>query len=108
MDLQVATDMTERLIEVLNHLRSTFGRGLIGPHILQALRACKDLFLDLFSFSTVQMENHHGQSVPKTVIFCLDTFNFIDRVCSLRGMNKDDSKIKVGMDYGQSFPHNYG
>ncbi len=39
--------------------------------------------------------------VPKTVIYCLDMANFIDRVCSLRGMNKAESKIKVGIDYGK-------
>ncbi len=56
---------------------------------LQVFRARKDLFLDLFSSSTVQMENHHGQLVPTTVFFGLYTANFIDRGCSLRSMNKD-------------------
>ncbi len=28
---------------------------------------------------------------------------FIERVCSLGGMNKDESKVKVGIDYGKSF-----
>ncbi len=56
---------------------------------LQVFRPRKDLFLDLFSSSTVQRENHHRQLVSTTVIFCLDTANFIDRGCSLQGMNKD-------------------
>ncbi len=64
------------------------------------MRASKDLFLDLFSSSTVQMENHHGQLVPKTVIYCLHTADFIDRVFSLSSMNKDELKIKVEIDYG--------
>ncbi len=49
------------------------------------------------------MENHHGQLVPKIVIYCLDTADCIDRVRPLRGINKDESKIKVGIDYGKSF-----
>ncbi len=60
-DLHVATDRCERqLIENFKHLRSTFGRGFIAPRILQVLRARKDLFLDLFSSSIVQMQNHFG------------------------------------------------
>ncbi len=33
----------------------------------------------------------------KKDIYCLDTTEFIDRDCSLRGMNKEDSKVKVGL-----------
>ncbi len=29
--------------------------------------------------------------------------DFIDRVCSLRGMNKEESKVRVGVNYGESF-----
>ncbi len=36
-------------------------------------------------------------------IYCLGTAEFIDRVCSLRGMNKEESKVKVGINYGKSF-----
>ncbi len=66
------------------------------------LKARKDFFVDLFSPSIVQVENHRGQLVSKTVIYCLGTTEFIDRVCSLRGMNKERSKVKVGIDYGKS------
>ncbi len=104
VDLQVPTNMSERqLIEALKHLRPTFGRGFIQPRISHVLGARKDLFLDLFSSSNVQKENHHGQLVPKTVIYCLDLTDFIDRVCSLRGLNKAVSKIKVRIDYGKLF-----
>ncbi len=33
----------------------------------------------------------------------MDTAEFIDRVRSLRGMNKEESKIEVGINYGKSF-----
>ncbi len=33
----------------------------------------------------------------------MDMAEFIDRVCSLRDMNKDESKVKVGINYGKSF-----
>ncbi len=36
-------------------------------------------------------------------IHCLDTTEFIDKVCSLRGMNKEESKAKVGINYGKPF-----
>ncbi len=39
----------------------------------------------------------------KKEICCLDTAEFIDRVFSLRGMNKKESKVKVGINYGKSF-----
>ncbi len=39
----------------------------------------------------------------KNYIYCLDTAEFIDRACSLRGMNKEESKVKVGINYGKSF-----
>ncbi len=39
----------------------------------------------------------------KKDIFCLDTAEFIDRACSLRDMNKEESKAKVGINYGKSF-----
>ncbi len=39
----------------------------------------------------------------KTVIFCLDTAECIDRVYSLRRMNKNESKIKVVIGYGKAF-----
>ncbi len=44
----------------------------------------KDLFLDLFSASAVQMESHSGQIEPiyylnyYYYIYCLDTAEFID------------------------------
>ncbi len=37
----------------------------------------------------------------KQDIYCLDTAEFIDRDCSLRGMNKEESKVKVGINYGK-------
>ncbi len=39
----------------------------------------------------------------KKDISCLDTAEFIEMGCSLRDMNKDESKVKVGIDYGKSF-----
>ncbi len=33
----------------------------------------------------------------------MGTAELIDRVCSLRGMNKEESKVKVGINYGKSF-----
>ncbi len=49
------------------------------------------------------MENHHVRLVPTAVIYSLDTADFIYRVCSPRGMNKRESKLKVGVDYAESF-----
>ncbi len=49
------------------------------------------------------MENHTGKFVPKKDIYCLGTDEIIDRVCSLRGMNTDESIGKVGIDYGKWF-----
>ncbi len=39
----------------------------------------------------------------KKDIYCFDTAEFIDRVCSLRGINKEESKVKVGLNCGKSF-----
>ncbi len=39
--------------------------GFIQPRISQVLRVHKDLLLDLFSSSAVQMENHSSQFEPK-------------------------------------------
>ncbi len=39
----------------------------------------------------------------KKDIYCLDTAEFIDRVCSLRGMNKEELKVKMGVNHGKSF-----
>ncbi len=39
----------------------------------------------------------------KKDIYCLDTVEFIEGVCSLRGMNKEESKVTVGINYGKSF-----
>ncbi len=39
----------------------------------------------------------------KRDIYWLGTAELIDRVCSLRGMNKEESKVKVGINYGKSF-----
>ncbi len=78
-DLHVATDRCERqLIEIFKHLRSTFGRGFIPPGILQVLRAHKDLFLDLFSSSTVKMQSHLGLLVPKDRYLLFGYSDFID------------------------------
>ncbi len=73
--------------------------GFIQPCISQVSRVHMDLLLDLFSSSAMQMENHSGQKD----IFWLDTAEFIGRVCSLRGMNKEESKLKVGIIYSKSF-----
>ncbi len=45
------------------------------------------VFVELFSFSTVQ----------------IDTAEFFDRVCSIRGMINAKSKIKLKNDYGKLF-----
>ncbi len=37
----------------------------------------------------------------KKDIYCLDLAEFMDRVSSLRDMNKDESKVKVGINYGK-------
>ncbi len=34
----------------------------------------------------------------------MDSVEFIGRVCYLRGMNKEGSKVKVGINYVKSFP----
>ncbi len=34
----------------------------------------------------------------------MGTSELIGRVCSLRSMNNDKSKVLVGIDYGKSFP----
>ncbi len=39
----------------------------------------------------------------KKDIYSLDMAKFIDRICSLRGMNKEESKVKVGINYGKPF-----
>ncbi len=39
----------------------------------------------------------------KKDIYSLDTAEFIDRVCSLRGMNKEESKVKAGIKYVKTF-----
>ncbi len=39
----------------------------------------------------------------KKDIYCLDTAESIGRVCSLRGMSKEESKVKMGINYGNSF-----
>ncbi len=39
----------------------------------------------------------------KQDIYCLDTAEFIVRDCSLRGMNEEESKLKVGIKYGKVF-----
>ncbi len=38
----------------------------------------------------------------KKDIYYLDMANFIDRVCSRRGMNKEESKVKIAINYGRS------
>ncbi len=48
-------------------------------------------------------ENPQRPIRAKQDIYCLDTAEFIDRVCSLRGMNKEESKVKVWLNYGKSF-----
>ncbi len=39
----------------------------------------------------------------KKDIYCLDMAEFIDRVCFLRGINKDKSKVKMMINYGKWF-----
>ncbi len=41
--------------------------------------------------------------LPKTIIYCWDRAELINRFCALRGMNKDGSKMKVRIDYGKLF-----
>ncbi len=47
----------------------------------------------------MKIENHSGQFVPKgtSIVWTLD------RICSLRDMNKDESKFKVGIDDCKAF-----
>ncbi len=84
MDLQVATNTSERqLIEVLMHLRSNF-----GWHFASVMCVQEFVFGFIFIFNRVQL-------MPKTVIYCLATAEFIDRLFSLRCINKVEPKIKM-------------
>ncbi len=84
MDLQVATNISERqLIEFLMHLLSTF-----GWHFASVMCVQEFILGFIFIFNRVQL-------MPKPVVYCLATAEFIDRVFSLRCINKDESKIKI-------------
>ncbi len=48
------------------------------------------------------MDNYSGHFEQKRTSIVW-TPRFIDRVCSLRGMNKVESRVKVGINYGKSF-----
>ncbi len=76
--------------------------GFIQPRISQVLSVHKDLLLDLFLSSAVQTENNSDQFEPQKNIYCLDTAEFIGSDCSLQGMNKEESKVKVEINYGKS------
>ncbi len=56
----------------------------------------------IFVFSRV---NEKPQRIirAKKKIYCLVTAEFIDRVCFQRDMNKDESQVKVRIDYSKSF-----
>ncbi len=56
----------------------------------------------IFAFSRANGKPQRPIGAKKN-IYSLDTAEFIDRVCSLRGMNKEESKVKVGVNYGESF-----
>ncbi len=56
----------------------------------------------IFAFSRANGKPQRPIRAKKD-IYCLDTAEFIDRVFSLRGMNKKESKVKVGINYGKSF-----
>ncbi len=56
----------------------------------------------IFAFSRANGKPQRPIRTKKD-IYSLDTAEFIDRVCSLRGMNTEESKVKVGVNYGESF-----
>ncbi len=56
----------------------------------------------IFVFSRANGKSQRPIRV-KTDIYCLDTAEYIDGVCSLRGMNKEESKVKVGINYNKLF-----
>ncbi len=56
----------------------------------------------IFAFSRANGKPQRPIRAKKDV-YSLDTAEFIDRVCFLRGLNKEESKVKVGVSYGESF-----
>ncbi len=56
----------------------------------------------IFVFSRANGKPQRPIRAKKDIYF-LDTSEFIDRVCSLRCMNKEELKGKVGINYGKPF-----
>ncbi len=56
-------------------------------------------------FSFCKRKTTPENCCPKTVNYCLHTAKFIDKVCYLWDISRDESKFKVLMNYGKSFPH---
>ncbi len=62
------------------------------------------VFIVGFIFAFSRANGKQQRSIrAKNDIYCLDMAEFIERVCSLRVMNKEESKVKVGINYGKSF-----
>ncbi len=79
-----------------------------GKRVVDKLRVCDKYgaqgFIVGFSFVLSRANGTPQRPIrAQKDIYCLDTAEFIDRVCSLRDMNKRESKVKVGINYGESF-----
>ncbi len=73
-----------------------------ASHFASVEKAQGFIIIFIFVFSRANWKPQRPIRAKKD-IYCLDTAKFIGRVCSLRGMNKEQSKAKVGIIYGKSF-----
>ncbi len=84
---------------------STFAPRLAVIHLVAHLPSVEGAqrFFRGFIFAFNRASRKPPRSIGvKNGHYCLVTTEFIDRVCSLRGMNSERSTVKVGIDYGKS------
>ncbi len=104
VQMKLEADLSDRqLLGVLKSMKRAFGKSSPRRGIEPALQNLKHTFEDLFAVKKVKLETFCGITTPHFVVYCLDIFEFVNRITMSHRMTSDEVQIKFGIDYGQSF-----
>ena len=89
-----------QLLRVLRGIRLKWGRKSIVKDIKTKLARRKTIFEDFFSAEKVSFI-HNGSGLERSLIFCNDIQQFVERVCDFRGYHFTEIQNQIGSDSGK-------
>ena len=103
VEMIIEADLTDTQMEnILEEIKEKWPEDdVVPPNLRTILANRKKAFEDLFHKETHEFEDGAGNKITRTVVKCINTKEFLERVCKLRDLDLQDVEILIGFDNGQ-------